>query len=76
MYRPAGYHNFTGAVDASGKLVAWKNHFVSFGEGQGFASSAGMGAGEFPARFIPNYALGASVMSLGISHWSVARAGQ
>ena len=71
FYRAAGFHNFTGAVDASGKVVAWKNHFVSFGDAEKFptatgnppfAAGAGIGGGEFPARFVPNYALDASVM--------------
>ena len=74
FYRAAGFHNFTGAVDASGKIVAWKNHFVAFGDAEKFAApaapngpapfgaGAGIGGGEFPARFVPNFALDASVM--------------
>jgi len=62
FYRPAGWHYFSGGVDGAGKVAAWRDHFVSFGEGTGFNSSAGIGATEFPARFVRNYQLDASVM--------------
>ncbi|HXJ42238.1 MAG TPA: molybdopterin cofactor-binding domain-containing protein, partial [Bryobacteraceae bacterium] len=65
-YRPGGWQNLTAGLDASGKIVAWKNHFLSYGEGETFAASAAMGPTEFPQRFVPNYALHASVQKVGI----------
>jgi len=66
FYRPAGWHSLTAGVDAAGKIVAWKDHFVSFGEGDRFGSSAGMAPTEFPSRFIPNFQMDASVMPSGV----------
>ena len=63
-YRPGGFHFLKGAVDKSGKMVAWQNHFVSYGVGETYSPSAAMAPTEFPSGFVPNYAAYSSVMPL------------
>jgi isoquinoline 1-oxidoreductase beta subunit len=66
LYRPAGYHHLRGGVDAQGRLVAWHDHFVSFGDGKDFVKAAGISDSEFPARFIPNFRLETTMLPLGV----------
>jgi isoquinoline 1-oxidoreductase subunit beta len=76
VYRAAGWHNLEGGVDASGKLVAFRNHFVGLSaktrnqqgqEVEGFVRGGGFsGNGEFPASFVPNYSFGSSMIPSGV----------
>jgi isoquinoline 1-oxidoreductase subunit beta len=71
-YRPGGFQYLKAGLDSSGKIVAWRNHFVSYGDFDAkngrvrFANASAMGPTEFPQRFIPNYKLDASVQPLSI----------
>jgi isoquinoline 1-oxidoreductase beta subunit len=55
QYRPGGLHFLKGGIDAKGKVVAWKNHFFTFGEGGSPGSGGSLNADEFPGRWIANY---------------------
>ena len=64
-YRPGGFQYLRAGVDASGKVVAWRNHFVGFAEGAAPVTGT-ISATEFPQRFVPNYELHISTMPLGL----------
>jgi len=70
-YRPGGWHNLKAGVDAGGKLVAWKNHYVTYGEGTNFAPQAQINKDEFPATYAANFAFEASVMPTGVPTWAL-----
>lgn len=65
-YRSGGFQYLKGAVDTGGRIVAWQDHFVGFGEGETFTHSGQIDGGEFPARFVPNFLMQSSVMPLGL----------
>ncbi len=65
-YRSGGFQYLKAAVDNSGKIAAWQNHFVGYGEGDTFTHSGQVDGNEFPSRFVPNYLMQATMMPLGL----------
>jgi isoquinoline 1-oxidoreductase beta subunit len=65
-YRSGGFQYLKGAVDKTGKLVAWQDHFVGYGEGETFTHSGQIDGNEFPSRFVPNFLMQSTVMPLGL----------
>ena len=77
FYRPGGFHYLKAGLDSSGKLAAWKHHYVAYGDGNGkFAAAAALQPYELPARLIDHLTHEASLMPLGAPTGRHAGAGQ
>ncbi len=50
FYRAVGWHDFTAGIDASGKLVAFKSHYVTSGVNGRPTTAADLPATEFPVQ--------------------------
>ena len=59
--RACGWHFLKGGVDASGNLVAWRDHFITVGPAAAPSSSANLSGTEFPSRFVPNFSMVQSI---------------
>jgi len=67
FHRVAGFHSFKGAVDPSGKLSAWQDHFITFTpDGEKPISGGGLPAAEFPANVMTNVRVTQSMMPMKI----------
>ena len=73
FYRPGGFHYLKGGVDADGddhrvaRPLRQLRPDESAGEAPNtFAQSANIPATEFPSGFVPNFAIDASLMPLGV----------
>jgi isoquinoline 1-oxidoreductase beta subunit len=63
-YRPGGTIGLKAGLDAQGKLVAWSQHLVTYGEGKTVAQSGDIGGDQFPAGRVANYSVGMSAIPL------------
>jgi isoquinoline 1-oxidoreductase beta subunit len=57
-YRPGGFHFLGGALDAQGKLSAWRHHAIEF--------NAAMTGDDFPGRFVAHCLLESTQLPHGI----------
>ena len=65
FFRVGGFHSLAGGVDSQGKLVAWRNHFITFTQDGKAATSGGdWSAEQFPAQNLANYQLSVSMLPL------------
>jgi isoquinoline 1-oxidoreductase beta subunit len=65
FFRAGGFHSLTGGVDAQGKLIAWRNHFVTFThDGKVPSSGADWAANQFPGLSLPNYQLSNTLLPI------------
>ncbi|MCX7283485.1 MAG: molybdopterin-dependent oxidoreductase [Novosphingobium sp.] len=67
FYRPAGWHRLTAGLGSDGELLAFKDHFATFGTDGKPVRAAQMAPGEYPAPVVANVDLGVSYMATNLA---------
>ena len=65
-FRPGGYHGLKAGLDVQGKVTAWRQHLVTFGDEKNSTSGGGIEQDTYPAGFPPAYALYTSAQPLSL----------
>jgi isoquinoline 1-oxidoreductase subunit beta len=63
-YRPGGLIGLKAGLDAQGKLVAWRQHLITFGEGKNTVEGGDIDGDQFPAGRVQDFSLGMSTIPL------------
>jgi isoquinoline 1-oxidoreductase beta subunit len=63
FYRPAGWHRLAAGIDANGRLLALKNHFITFGANGKTKRAAEFNPAEFPLQLLGNVDVGQSMLA-------------
>jgi isoquinoline 1-oxidoreductase subunit beta len=61
-YRPGGWHSFEAGIGANGELIAFSDHFITFGDGKTTARAAGYNVAMPPAGLVPHLRFSQSMM--------------
>lgn len=65
FYRPGGFHAFTAGLDAAGKLIAWRTHFITFSsDGKAPVAGGNISASEFPLPLLADTELTQTMLPL------------
>jgi isoquinoline 1-oxidoreductase subunit beta len=64
-YRASSFHFLKGGIDQEGKVLAWANHFITFGTNntERPGEFADLPGDAFPARNVPNFKLERTILS-------------
>ena len=57
FFRAGGFHRMEGSIDGEGRISAWRDHFITFADGDRPVSGGSFRGHEFPAGLLDNVRL-------------------
>ncbi len=66
FYRPAGWHRLKAGIDASGRVMALTDHFITFGRDGKTVRAAEFNPAEFPLQVIGHIDVGQSLLATNV----------